>query len=68
MKYIFFLLTRNFIILFIKFDPYKQGMGKKTNSKSNALALQVDKKGNIKYDAIVKQGHYEGRLPWRHYY
>ena len=43
-------------------------MGKKTNSKSNALALQVDKKGNIKYDAIVKQGHYEGRLPWLQYY
>jgi len=41
---------------------YPLGMGKKKNAKSNALALQVDKKGNIKYDAIVKQGHYEGRV------
>ena len=44
---------------------FSQGMGKKKNAKSNALALQVDKKGNIKYDAIVKQGHYEGRLLWQ---
>jgi SNW domain-containing protein 1 len=31
-------------------------------TSSNALQLQVDGKGNIQYDAIVRQGHDSGRI------
>ena len=35
---------------------YPLGMGQKKSS-SNALAVQLDAEGKIKYDAIAKQGH-----------
>ena len=40
---------------------YPLEMGKK-GSTSNALAIQVDAEGKVKYDAIAKQGHAEGRI------
>ena len=40
---------------------YPLEMGKKGNT-SNALAIQVDSEGKVKYDAIAKQGHAEGRI------
>src|SRR5205085_8329779 len=59
----------------INIAQYPLEMGKKktvrfftiswTNDKqssSNALQLQVDGKGNIQYDAIVRQGHDSGRI------
>jgi SNW domain-containing protein 1 len=41
---------------------YPQDMGKKTATKSNALAVQVDSEGKVKYDAIARQGHGDGRI------
>ena len=42
---------------------YPLDMGKKgTSSTSNALAIQVDAEGKVKYDAIARQGHSEGRI------
>ena len=42
---------------------YPLDMGKKgTASTSNALAIQVDAQGKVKYDAIAQQGHSEGRI------
>ena len=43
---------------------YPLEMGKK-GSTSNALAIQVDAEGKVKYDAIAKQGHAEGRIVQR---
>ncbi|KAI1390910.1 SKIP/SNW domain-containing protein [Hypoxylon trugodes] len=40
---------------------YPLSMGKESNT-SNALAIQVDAQGKVKYDAIAKQGHAEGRI------
>ena len=38
-------------------------MGRKgASSSSNALALQVDNEGKVKYDAIARRGHSEGRV------
>ncbi|KAI1438821.1 SKIP/SNW domain-containing protein [Xylaria sp. CBS 124048] len=37
-------------------------MGKKGSETSNALAIQVDAEGRVKYDAIAKQGHADGRI------
>lgn len=38
-------------------------MGRKgTASTSNALAIQVDAEGKVKYDAIARQGHNEKRI------
>jgi SNW domain-containing protein 1 len=38
-------------------------MGRKGGvSKSNALAIQVDAEGKVKYDAIARQGHGENRI------
>jgi SNW domain-containing protein 1 len=38
-------------------------MGRKgTASTSNALAVQVDAQGKVKYDAIARQGHSENRI------
>jgi SNW domain-containing protein 1 len=38
-------------------------MGRKgTASTSNALAIQVDGEGKVKYDAIARQGHNENRI------
>ncbi|TGJ81983.1 hypothetical protein E0Z10_g6792 [Xylaria hypoxylon] len=41
---------------------YPLGMGKKGSDTSNALAIQVDAEGKVKYDAIASQGHAEGRI------
>lgn len=42
---------------------YPLDMGRKgASTKSNALALTVDADGKVKYDAIAKQGHAEGRI------
>lgn len=41
---------------------YPQDMGRKTTSSSNALALQVDSEGKVKYDAIARRGHNESRV------
>ncbi|KLU90058.1 pre-mRNA-processing protein 45, partial [Magnaporthiopsis poae ATCC 64411] len=40
---------------------YPLEMGRKSGSgKSNALAVQVDADGKVKYDVIARQGHGEG--------
>jgi SNW domain-containing protein 1 len=36
--------------------------GKDASSTSNALAVQVDGEGRVKYDAIARQGHTESRI------
>ncbi|GAB7342932.1 hypothetical protein MBLNU457_g1040t1 [Dothideomycetes sp. NU457] len=42
---------------------YPLDMGKKGSSgSSNALALQVDNEGKVKYDAIARRGHAENRI------
>ena len=41
---------------------YPLDMGRKSNhSTSNALAVQLDSEGKVKYDAIARQGHGESR-------
>ena len=40
---------------------YPLGMGQKKSS-SNALAVQLDAKGKIKYDAIAKYGHAKDKV------
>jgi SNW domain-containing protein 1 len=40
---------------------YPLEMGKKGGT-SNALAIQVDAEGKVKYDAIARQGHSDGRI------
>lgn len=37
-------------------------MGRKPTSNSNALAVQVDAEGKVKYDAIARQGHNDKRI------
>ena len=37
-------------------------MGRKTSATSNALAVQVDGEGKVKYDSIARQGHNEKRI------
>lgn len=48
----------------IHIAQYPLDIGRKggASSKSNALALTVDESGKVKYDAIAKQGHSEGRI------
>lgn len=41
---------------------YPLGMGKSSAASSNALALQVDAEGKVKYDAIARQGHHDERI------
>ena len=42
---------------------YPLDMGRKDAAKtSNALALQVDAEGKVKYDAIARQGHNDNRI------
>jgi SNW domain-containing protein 1 len=41
---------------------YPLDMGRKTTSSSNALAVQVDAEGRVKYDAIARQGHSDKRI------
>ena len=37
-------------------------MGRKSTASSNALAIQVDAEGKVKYDAIARQGHNDRRI------
>ncbi|KAH0541778.1 mRNA splicing protein [Glutinoglossum americanum] len=46
----------------IPIAQYPLGMGRKPPSNSNALAVQVDAEGRIKYDAIARQGHNDKRI------
>lgn len=41
---------------------YPADMGRKTNSSSNALVLQVNEEGKINYKAIAERGHRENRI------
>ena len=41
---------------------YPLDMGRKSASTSNALAVQVDAEGKVKYDAIARQGHNDKRI------
>lgn len=41
---------------------YPLDMGRKSSSSSNALAVQVDGEGKVKYDAIARQGHSDKRI------
>ncbi|KAF2433073.1 hypothetical protein EJ08DRAFT_647485 [Tothia fuscella] len=41
---------------------YPLDMGRKSTGSSNALAIQVDGDGKVKYDAIAKRGLSEGRI------
>ncbi len=41
---------------------YPLDMGRKSSSTSNALAVQVDAEGKVKYDAIARQGHNDTRI------
>ncbi|KAI9777453.1 MAG: mRNA splicing protein [Geoglossum umbratile] len=41
---------------------YPLDMGRKSTSNSNALAVQVDAEGKVKYDAIARQGHNDKRI------
>lgn len=41
---------------------YPLDMGRKASSTSNALAIQVDAEGKVKYDAIARQGHNDKRI------
>lgn len=41
---------------------YPLDMGKKSATANNALAVQVDSEGKVKYDAIARQGHSESRI------
>lgn len=41
---------------------YPLDMGRKKTSSSNALAVQVDAEGKVKYDAIARQGHNDNRI------
>ncbi|KAF4983186.1 hypothetical protein FZEAL_1343 [Fusarium zealandicum] len=46
----------------IPIAQYPLEMGKKGATTSNALAIQVDAEGKVKYDAIARQGHGESRI------
>lgn len=41
---------------------YPLDMGRKGSGASNALAIQVDAEGKVKYDAIARQGHNDSRI------
>ncbi|MCJ1475847.1 mRNA splicing protein [Lambiella insularis] len=41
---------------------YPLDMGRKSTSTSNALAVQVDAEGKVKYDAIARRGHNDKRI------
>ena len=41
---------------------YPLNMGRKNTGSSNALALQLNEEGKLKYDAIARQGHSENRI------
>ncbi|KAF2405138.1 Pre-mRNA-processing protein 45 [Trichodelitschia bisporula] len=41
---------------------YPLDMGRKSTSSANALAIQVDAEGKVKYDAIARRGHSDSRI------
>lgn len=41
---------------------YPLDMGRKHTTSSNALAIQVDGEGKVKYDAIARRGHSDSRI------
>jgi SNW domain-containing protein 1 len=41
---------------------YPLDMGRKSTTSSNALAIQVDSEGKVKYDAIARRGHNDSRV------
>jgi SNW domain-containing protein 1 len=41
---------------------YPGGLGKKTGTTSNALAIQVDGEGKVDYDVLARQGHAADRI------
>ena len=41
---------------------YPLDMGRKAQSTSTALAVQVDAEGKVKYDAIARRGHSDNRI------
>jgi SNW domain-containing protein 1 len=41
---------------------YPLDMGRKSTSSSNALAIQVNSEGKVKYDAIARRGHSDSRI------
>lgn len=41
-------------------------MGAPNKKKSNALAVQLDSEGKVKYDAIARQGHAKDRVSVGH--
>ncbi|KAL9628533.1 MAG: hypothetical protein Q9164_007235, partial [Protoblastenia rupestris] len=41
---------------------YPLDMGRKSHATSNALSVQVDTEGKLKYDSIVRQGHNDKRV------
>ena len=41
---------------------YPLNMGKQQSSSSNALTVQVNEEGKVKYDAIARRGHSESRI------
>jgi len=46
----------------IPYAQYPLDMGRKTTTSSNALAVQVDASGAVKYDAIARRGHGDKRV------
>ncbi|KAI9721662.1 MAG: mRNA splicing protein [Chrysothrix sp. TS-e1954] len=46
----------------IPMAQYPLDMGRKTTTSSNALALQVDAEGKIKYDSLARRGHSDSRI------
>lgn len=46
----------------IAIAQYPLDMGRKASASSNALAVQVDGEGKVKYDAIARKGHNEKRI------
>jgi SNW domain-containing protein 1 len=46
----------------IPIAQYPLDMGRKSQSSSNALAVQVDAEGKVKYDAIARRGHSDSRI------
>ncbi|KAI9594728.1 SKIP/SNW domain-containing protein [Syncephalis fuscata] len=46
----------------IHIPQYPLGMGRKKDAAGKTLALQVDAEGNVRYDAVVRQGHDKDRI------
>ncbi|KAL9594437.1 MAG: hypothetical protein Q9219_007030 [cf. Caloplaca sp. 3 TL-2023] len=46
----------------VSIAQYPLDMGRKSTLSSNALAIQVDAEGKVKYDAIARRGHNDKRI------